>query len=152
MLPISTLRTHNSHPQPYVLVCSLPEYVARHRGGTANVCTLPWKHIVIFFKHSIHAALIEVCYFIHSINKHALSTQSQAGDHGSCKNPYDFVFPLKLLTIRQREQQTYCQRETNTHGSWGLFPSLFHSLSRKPAQLNGKWAETNCWASEAFSC
>lgn len=48
MLPISTLGTHNSHPPPYVLVCSLPKYVARHGGGTANVCKLPWKHIVIF--------------------------------------------------------------------------------------------------------
>lgn len=47
MLPISTLRTHNSHPRPYVPACSLPKYVARHRGGTANVCKLPWKHIVI---------------------------------------------------------------------------------------------------------
>lgn len=41
VLPISTLRTPNSHPQPYVPICSLPKYVARHCGGTANVCKLP---------------------------------------------------------------------------------------------------------------
>lgn len=69
------------------------------------------KSINFFFWKSIHAALIQVYCFIHSISKYAVSTQPLAGDRGSCKNPYDFIFPLKLLTIDKENNRLLLARD-----------------------------------------
>lgn len=125
-LPISTLRTYNSLPQPYVLVCSLPEYVLCHWRSTACV-PFATKACINFFKYEFYSALTKVYYFIHSINEYVLSTQLQRGHHRGCRDLYDclssqITCSQAKRTVNLSERQIW----TETH----FLPSLASCTER----------------------